>query len=347
MTDTPSGALLLDYKLPLTMQDAESAVGRLAAQQPQRHVEVRLCANEVELAAGSLLTNALRPYANDHLLDKFEPPCDVWQQGGQHCTCTAILPAVATYTGQRTEADSAPTTGDGFLLVPFVDRPSATSVGAFIAFHHRFTAWLTNVLADVPVSWDVRQHITEIAYHAAQNIYDHAYRNPFVRKGPVFSYIAAQVDREDVARGATVSTAAIRRQQDAAYQSYAQQAPKASAHLTLTVNDDGVGIAARHEQDNGIYWGDPARERDVLQRALTAQQSVKLAANDASIRGIPGLGTKKILTGVRRLHAYATLRTGRYLATIDGMIDDSYRIEQQPRAYMPGTLLNVIIPLVG
>jgi hypothetical protein len=325
------------------MQVAESDIGQLAAQQPRRHVEVRLCANDVELAVGSVLTNALRPYAA--LLDSVQYPCN--PPSGEHCACTAILPALATYTGQHTETDTPPTMGDGFLLVPFVDRPSATSVGAFIAFHHRFTAWLSTVLANVRVGWDVRQHITEIAYHAAQNIYDHAYRKPFVRTGPVFSYIAAHVDHEDAARGGTASTAVLRRQQDAGYRLYADQAPKASAHLTLTVNDDGVGIAARHEQDNSIYWGDPVRERDVLQRALTAQQSVKLAANDASIRGIPGQGTKKILTGVRRLQAYATVRTGRYLATIDGMMDDSYRIEQQPRAYMPGTLLNIIIPLVG
>ncbi len=225
---------------------------------------------------------------------------------------------------------------DGFLLVPFVDRPSATSVGEFIAFHHRFTAWLANVLAtaNVNVGWDARQHITEIAYHAAQNIYDHAYRKPFVRTGPVFSYIAAQVHDE------------ITLQDDAHRRSYAAHAPDAPAYLTLTVNDDGIGIAARHDQDASIYWGDQDHERDVLHRALTAQQSVKLAANDATIRGIPGQGTKKILSGVRRLHAYAALRTGRYLATIDGMVDDTYRIELQRRAYMPGTLLTVIIPLV-
>lgn len=316
---------------PLTLREAEAAVATLGAPRiPTRRVKVALCASDVDIPTGSLLTNALRRYAAAHLLETPSYPCEL--AGGAHCRCSAVLPALATYvTGLRAERVLT----DGFLLVPNVQRASAISVDEFSTFHHRFNAWLQDILGQ-ELRWDFRQHLTELAYHAIQNVYDHAYRKPFVSEGPIFSHVTAR----------RISVIPSQRTDDAlaTYAKLLAQQPHVG-YLDVTISDDGVGMAARHAQDSTIYWGDLDHERAALVSALERRESVKTTTFDTTIRGIPGLGMQAILQKVHSLNAYATLRTGRYVATIDGIIDTPYRIDSDPLGYLPGTVLNVLIPL--
>src|SRR6185369_16984757 len=65
---TETGPLPLVYTTPLTFADAEDAATQLAAEHPQRVVQLSGCALGVEQAAASVLTNALRRYADAGLL---------------------------------------------------------------------------------------------------------------------------------------------------------------------------------------------------------------------------------------------------------------------------------------
>jgi hypothetical protein len=213
-----------------------------------------------------------------------------------------------------------------------VQRASATSVDEFIAFHHRFATWMTETdAAYAQLPWSFRQAVTEIAYHAVQNVFDHAYRKPFVGETNIFSFIVAR-RRTDLP---THLSSYARTIQPMPHDSY----------LELTINDDGIGIPARHAQDDTIYWGDSGDEHQALASALAPRSTAKLLAYDATVRGVPGLGTSAILRNVRDLNAYATLRTGRFQTTIDGTTDEHYQIDPEVRGYVPGTLLNILVPI--
>jgi hypothetical protein len=297
-----------------------------APREPQQRVTLSLCASEIDVAIGSLLTNSLRRYADAKLLNAVTFPCMAVED---HCRCTAILPALKIYQGAVDRVP--PEVGAGFALIPHVQRPSATSVDEFIAFHHRFATWMLQIdSAFANLEWSFRQAVTEIAYHAVQNVFDHAYRKPFALTGSVFSFVVAR-KRHDLSPEIS---------------SYAERIGVAHVeYLDLTINDDGVGIPARQAQDDAIYWSDVAHERSALASALTPRSTAKLFAYDANVRGVPGLGTSAILRHVRNLEGYATLRTGRLRATIDGTVDEHYQIDPSTRGYVPGTLLNIIVPL--
>jgi hypothetical protein len=78
---------------------------------------------------------------------------------------------------------------------------------------------------------------------------------------------------------------------------------------------------------------------------MEASGSVKIRAQDTTIRGDPGYGTVYMMSALRTLSAYATLRTGRLLAVFDGTSDqDAFRFAPDAFAYMPGTMLEIVFP---
>src|SRR5262249_13321941 len=118
--------------------------------------------------------------------------------------------------------------------------------------------------------------------------------------------------------------------------------------VQVCVNDDGVGIAARQSLDPSIYTGPIEHEKEALRGALSARSLVKLRAHDARVRGTPGQGYTYIDACLRSLRAFAVLRTGRLLAVFDGTDDqgDGFALVAGDLGYMPGTTLDVLIPIL-
>ncbi len=324
----------------ITMSEAERDIKRLAVRVPYERVAVELCASQIDIPTGSLLTNALRRYAAKGLLETPTYSCAI---AGVHCQCSSILPALETYLHHtRPHRFAAP----GLLRIPQLQRPTTTSVDEFIAFHHRFNEWLNDLLKSAkeegavnavgPLASSVRQSITQISYHAVQNVYDHAYQKPFGDYEQAFSHLTVHV-RD------TLPTDRV----DSHFPQYAETITSnpGVAFLDITISDDGIGIPARHAQDEDIYWGDECAEQDALARALEPHDSVKMLTFDAAIRNAPGFGLHHIVRHAANIDAYVTLRTGRFMATLNGTLEDAFVIHPEIRGYVPGTMLNVLVPL--
>jgi hypothetical protein len=117
--------------------------------------------------------------------------------------------------------------------------------------------------------------------------------------------------------------------------------------VEIVVIDDGCGLASRQSQDDEICLGDPMAEDEALGEALTSGVSVKPVTRDAPANGDPGYGFTYIADGLRRYRAYAELRTGRRLLTLDasGPRCDGFVIRERVLGWMPGTALHIVFPL--
>lgn len=176
---------------------------------------------------------------------------------------------------------------------------------------------------------------------AIANVYDHAYRRPCPGLRSRLAYASLR-------RYATLTTAPG----DGSMEQYleAVQVPAERERvgwIEIVVIDDGCGVATRQSQDPEICSGDPQAEDDALGEALTSGISAKPKTRDAPANGDPGYGFTYIADGLRRHQAYAELRTGRRLLTLDasGPRCDGFVIREQILGWMPGTALHIVFPL--
>lgn len=229
------------------------------------------------------------------------------------------------------------------VIVRDVHRGYPIDVNSLTRFTQRFRKWLPWVKAE-HLSSEYDDKLARLCFEAIQNVYDHANRAPHPMGCAIFSCFAMRYYR--TVSAPTSSGLPLR-----AYLERLASSIDANeehpAFLELVVNDDGVGVAARQTQQADIYWGDFSVERAACDAAFRPGSTVKLRAVDAPIRGDPGFGSVVILDAIKKLKAYAELRTGRVRAFMDGadLSARHFTFVQNGHGYLPGTFLHVVIPL--
>lgn len=182
--------------------------------------------------------------------------------------------------------------------------------------------------------------LLDLLFQSVQNVYDHASKKPLAPKVNIFSYLSMRYYRQiDHAKSET--------QEFTGYLDGLRSMPLSYdfvGFIEFVVNDDGVGMAARHSQSQDIYWGSIDQEAEAIGSALAAGNSVKPLSRDARIRGDSGFGMSRIEAALIRLRAFASLRTGRLEICLDPFRSKSFSLKTIPLGYMPGTTLQVILP---
>lgn len=176
---------------------------------------------------------------------------------------------------------------------------------------------------------------------AIANVFDHAYRAPCEHLQNKLSYLSLRrYERLTTAPGDGSMERYLNSIQD-------DQGSEQTGWIEIVVVDDGVGIAARHSQNPSVCNEDLSTEDETLASALRSGASVKRRTCDAPAQGDPGYGFTYMADGLWRFRAYAELRTGRRLLTLDasGPECDGFVIREQELGWMAGTALHVVFPL--
>jgi hypothetical protein len=190
-----------------------------------------------------------------------------------------------------------------------------------------------------------RRALVQVAYEAVRNVVDHAFKSlDTSQEAPVrLSYFSLR--RYRTLGAASATNGRLVEYSERAEDRARSDQQQIEAWLELVVSDNGIGIAARHSQQPEIYRASIEAEDDALRAALEAGGSIKLRTNDAQIQGDPGFGLSIIAGGLRRLGGYAAVRTGRRLVALDATVDGSFAISEPVLGWMPGTVLQVVLPL--
>jgi hypothetical protein len=213
----------------------------------------------------------------------------------------------------------------------------------------RFTTRFLAVLPRVnvhPVELEERalRSLVGLCFEAVQNVVDHATKKPLPPGTTILSYLSLRYYKAVSTSGDGVMAAYLRRL-------VRETRTESVRMLEIVVNDDGVGLPARHTLDMDTYWKDFRREAEIVGEA-TSNSSVKIRSGDARVRGgVAGAGYTKMRECLAILHAFASLRTGRCLAYLDGLAgkQERFSLAKDPRGqafgYMPGTALQILMPL--
>lgn len=237
--------------------------------------------------------------------------------------------------------------GQNYVALRDLHRGLSFDVNDESRFRQRLeNEWLPRVNVDADaVSEQSRSQLAQLLLEAVQNVFDHAGQIPFPRGSlpQLSSYFALAYRRE------------IKNPKDLSgdFNRYLRNVNRAWGGITsrqfveFIVCDTGVGIAARQSQLGDIYWSDANQELLAFRDALTVARSIKLKTKDSPIRGDPGFGFQLMATALREVRGYASLRTGRFLATFDGTDPtlDGFGVSELGLGYLPGTVLHVVAPL--
>jgi hypothetical protein len=185
-----------------------------------------------------------------------------------------------------------------------------------------------------------------LCFEAVQNVVDHSAKSPLSAQTQILSYLSLRYYRGVSSGGAGPFGVYVGRLKKAMNVEMARV-------LEIVINDDGVGMPARHRLDSDIYWKDVRKEEAAVGEA-TSMSSIKIRSGDARVRGgVAGAGYTKIRECLATLRAFASLRTGRCLAYLDGLAgkQENFSLAKDERGqsfgYMPGTALQIVIPLSG
>lgn len=361
----------IDFGNGLNIERAEEAVKILGAErQPNAPVVLNLSRCEhIDIGAGWRLGNAMRRFAGKTRLSAIvpDPPEHLSGWWFRNYTRSAIGFAIAKhakevvnpqqanltnmirtyYSKPRTVSNSPATisgcwTGRNFVLIPDLHDRSL-SPDDEQAFRDALVPYysLVNFDRDAYPSQTL-DPITRMLYEAVQNVYDHAARAPLAGHPTLMSYLLLGYYK-------TIQSVKGPRE----FTDYAKRVAKLAADemsyrgfLEAVVNDDGMGVAARHALDPEIYRQSYDDEGAAMLTALRPGQSVKLRSRDAPIRGTPGYGSVYILDALRQTSAFALLRTGRAVAFYDGTAEQpGFSLLGNAIGYMPGTTLQIVLPI--
>jgi hypothetical protein len=184
--------------------------------------------------------------------------------------------------------------------------------------------------------------LLHLCHEAVENIVDHAYKRPY-QPSPVqapsiaLSYYSA--NEPGVSAGAFTQFLATAEQHGTG---------DLRGFLEIVVRDDGVGVAARQALDASVYSEPVDAEQQIAADAFARGSTIKLRAGDCEIRGQPGFGFSNIFEHLRKLGAYAQLRSGRLSYVFDGSgpRDAAEALAvQAPAGFLPGTVLNIVVPV--
>jgi len=230
-----------------------------------------------------------------------------------------------------------------------VDLSETSLVEGLDAFTERLGQMAARVGLDYgTLGSAARAALRQACFEGVENVLDHAFRSPYDPVDrPMLSYFSLgfhrQVDRNRAPGDEFVS---YLKQLTSRLPTDRPQ----RGFVEVVVLDTGVGLAARQSQDEQIYDGPLATEVEYTRAALATAGTVKLEVGDSFVRGEPGLGYSYILEGLRGLVAFATLRTGRCLITLDASAPGgaaSWQLTDQQLGYLPGTALHIVFPLIS
>lgn len=196
---------------------------------------------------------------------------------------------------------------------------------------------------------DVVEGVSRLVAESVWNVIDHSARDPLDSNQQVSSWLSlSQVaDRELslIAAGFVNEDPATRY-----FATMRTWEPLPSHFLQIMINDDGVGIAARQRLTAEIYTKSSTAEREALAEALEAGGSVKLRARDCYVDKQPGYGSTHVANAIVALYGYASIRSGRLLAYLDGSSaekheSDEFVLEPSDRSYLPGTTIHIVVPI--
>lgn len=348
-----------EFRSGINPDHAETFVKRLSQRDTDnQHVVVRFEGYPyVNAGVGWRIGNALRRYAGDRLEIHIPPFNGGKGEWFRSFTRSCLGDAFAAHAGRIFCGDLDVTEEVRSYYVEWSCRKSQNAVvtGSLDSGinvdperEDRFRDEFLRSLRQVNVrpnnfERDRLQDVIKLVFEAIQNVYDHATRKPLIENTRVVSYcligyyksIGNHPDPAGKLRGYLEHLDKIEPRRRADF-------------IEVCVNDDGVGIAARQSQDPAIYWGAIEDEEAALSQAIAARSSVKLRANDTRVRGVPGQGYTYIESSLRALRAFAILRSGRLLAVLDGTNnnDTGFSLMQLDLGYMPGTTLDVLIPIL-
>jgi hypothetical protein len=330
-----------------------------AAEDAQNETELNFATlRNVEPGAGIRLANAMRRWAAGRLVIVVAPDLDLkgsewfrlfsrsgigWAiamhadqvKSGEHDVTAEIR---AYYEGLgSTEANNCLMYRhlESGALAPNQDRFIAILFAAMREHLARAEEW---------IEIEDRRALARLAYEAIANVIDHAFGSPWAGEGERLSFLSVRWYQ-------TISIASDSRGGLRGFrQSHCRSlgpGENISGWLEIVIVDDGVGIAARHHQlaERNIYTGSIAEEDTSLLEALSTSATVKLRAHDAQLRGEPGYGTTIMIECLRRVGAYAALRTGRRLVEFDPWRQGDFEINRIEFGWMPGTAVQVLLPV--
>jgi len=341
----------------LSVRSAEQALDGLATLDKSGRIEIDLSElAHVELGAGWRLGNALSAWSREAEVTVRVPPVkDFSGNWFKHFTRSGLGLALGTHP-VTVEADGRDVTESVRAYYRGLGALMANANNVVVAalerrvdlrhanvFAEEFTHWAPYVgLEHIDSSSKaLRIPFLSMIREAISNVQDHAYRRPCPQLESRLSYASlrryAKITSADGNRGMERYLRAVDIPADTEQLGWVE----------IVVVDDGCGIATRHSQDPGVCSGDAAAEDEALTDALTSGVSVKPRTRDAPAIGDPGYGFTYIAAGLRRYQAYAELRTGRRLLTLDasGEDCDGFVISEQALGWMPGTAMHVVFPL--
>lgn len=345
----------------INLQHAEDAIRTLGHDEtPPKSIvlDFSYC-HHVDAFAGVLLGNSLRRFAHPNSVEVILPHSpgeDFAKQWYRSFTKSGLGFALARYASlvRSSETDLTTTFRDYYrrvlgtpaqnlVVIPDLDQETAFNIDDLEVFRSQLERLLPKLNTDVSVlKRDDRVQLASLCLEAVQNVRDHAGKAPMPMGTEFSSALIMQYYRQ-------LSRA---KDQIGQFDEYLSRVALSAEHATrgfldITVADDGVGIAARQSQNSGIYWQEMAEERDALVSALSEGGTIKLRSSDSAIRGDPGYGFTHIAQSITGLKAYATLRTGRFLAVFDGTLlgESGFLLRPSLLGYVPGTIVSIIVPI--
>lgn len=349
------------------MNDAEELISKLGrTTHPEKQVTLDLSeCHYIDVGAGSLIGNAIRPYGQASKLMVIVPSItnekDFSGKWFLTFTRSGLGVAIAEYASTiiSNEVDvtalvknyyslKANTSTNNLVFIRDIHLGSNVNVDNINDFLPVFYEWLGNVNVNSDTVNDINHDsIVQLCFEGLQNIFDHANKKPLPTGTPILSYFSLRYYK-GIGDGEWPAT----------FKNYLERLREMdiinnSSFIEIVVNDDGVGMAARQSLRHGIYWGSLEREKEALDNSL-ASGSVKTRTNDTTVRGDPGRGYNNIASSLRKLNAFASLRTGRILVTFNGCVKITMGtgwIETKAKhgllhGYVPGTSLRIILPII-
>ncbi len=358
MLQTAAEPITFEFNSGISPEKAERVITALGEEElPSRRVVLRFEGYPyVNAGVGWRIGNSLRRYCGE-LLEVGVPPLggDWFRTFTRSCLGDAIAAYAGTIScnGANVTADIKDYYADktvrcdqNAVVMGELSRGLSVNPEQEDQFRKQFLGFFRYIGRDIrPALFDRDrlQDVVKLTFEAIQNVYDHAGRKPLPEGTRMMSYfllgyyktIEGQPDPTGRMQGYGKRLVDLTKRTRTDF-------------VQVCVNDDGVGIAARQAQDPSIYWGPKEYEEKAVVDALTARSSVKLRAQDSRVRGTPGQGYTYIESGLRALHAFAVLRTGRLLAVLDGTDDASEGFTLVPGdfGYVPGTTLELLIPIL-
>jgi hypothetical protein len=348
-----------DFETSVGVDEVERLLARVPATElpyTEWTLDLSHC-RHVDPGAGFRLGNALQAWSRGRVVVLVPQPGDFSDSWFRNITRSGLGLGIAAHAHEIIcdGSDITETVRDYYrghsstVAVNYAVESQIES-GALVPSRERFGAIFNTLLARAmprAERWlgnEERVAVIQLAHEAATNIVDHAFQLPWEGADEVVAYFSLRWYQAISSADARVGALP---QYIATYQQHLEQGASPAGWLEVVVNDDGVGIAARQSLDRDIYDAPIANEDAALAEAFSVASSVKLKARDAVVRGDPGYGMAIITAALKRLRAYAALRTGRRLIEFDPFSERAeFMIREQVLGIMPGASLHVLIPIV-